>query len=145
MGKAFKDNQVLSGSWAQVWFDGELLAECSAINAKITEGREDVQMGIDVGSKLISLKGEGSITVHHVYTTKVNLVKSKIKGKDPRVQIIAKIDDPDAVGGQVERWSFKDCCVTETVLFDWKNGAKAEKTIPFTFPPTKMQLLDSIV
>ena len=148
MSKAYKDNQVLSGSWAQVWVGGELLAECTGITAKITETRSDVQMGIDVGTKLTGMKGEGTITVNHVYTTTMNMVKEKMKGRDPRVQIIAAMNDPDAVqkGGkaQVERWSFADAAITETPLFNWTNGETATKEMPFVFPVTKMKQLDAI-
>ena len=56
----------------RVWVGGELLAECTGITAKITETRSDVQMGIDVGTKLTGMKGEGTITVNHVYTTTMN-------------------------------------------------------------------------
>lgn len=148
MGKQFRDNQVLSGAWAQVWFGGELLAECTGITAKITETRGDVQMGIDVGSKLLAMKGEGTVTLHHVYTTSVAIMKEKLKGKDPRIQIIAALSDPDAVqsGGkpQTERWALNECAITETQLFNWVNGEMAKKEMPFTFPPSKMVNLDEI-
>lgn len=74
MGAAYTPNRILSGSWAQVWVNGELWAECTGITAKITENRTDVQQGIDVGSKLVGLKGEGTLKVDHVYTTKTAFV-----------------------------------------------------------------------
>lgn len=138
-------NQVLSGSWAQVWMDSEMIAECSAITAKVTVNRADVQIGIDMDSKITSLKGEGSLTLHHVYTSRIKKLVDQIKqGKDPRYMITAKCKDPDAVGGQVERWSFSNVSFTEIPIFDWKTGEKAQQEIPFQFTVTKMKNKDAI-
>ena len=40
--------------------------EFSKIEMKVTANREDVQLGIDVDSKITGLKGEGSYTVKKV-------------------------------------------------------------------------------
>ena len=40
--------------------DGEKIFEFSKIELKVTANREDVQIGIDVDSKITGLKGEGS-------------------------------------------------------------------------------------
>ena len=145
MSATYTDNQVLSGSWARVWIAGELLAECTGITARITETRQDVQQGVDIGTKLVGMKGEGTITLNHVYTTKMDMIKEKIKGKDPRFLIQAGIADPDAVDGVVEKWNFHNCAFTETQLFDWKNGELAKKEIPFVFPPSQVNVVSSIV
>lgn len=144
MGTTYTPNKIVAGAWAQVWVNNELWAECTGITFKITEGRKDVQIGMDIGSKLVSLKGEGTITVDHVYTTKTELVKNKLQGKDTLVQIIAAVSDPDSVDGKIERWALNDAVFTETPLLDIKRGEMGTKSFPFTFPATKMQLLEAI-
>lgn len=52
-----KGNKTLTGSWGEVWVNGEKIWELSKIEQKITANREDVQMGLDVDSKMTGLKG----------------------------------------------------------------------------------------
>lgn len=47
-----KGNKTLTGSWGEVWVNGEKIWELSKIEQKITANREDVQMGLDVDSTL---------------------------------------------------------------------------------------------
>lgn len=140
----FTANQILSGSWAEIWVDGVLWAECNAITAKITQSRTDVQMGIDVNSKLVGVKGEGTLTVHHVYTIDTELFENTLKGKDKLVQIIAKVADPDAIDGQVERWAFNNAVFTDIPLISLNAGEPAKREYTFQFPPTKAKNLDKV-
>lgn len=140
----FTFNNPLSGSFAQVLVGGELLAECDGITAKVTDTRTDVQIGIDVGSKKVGQKGEGTISIKHVYTDKIKLMGDKLKGRDKTYTIIAYIQDPDAIGGQEERWALYDCIFTDTTLFEWKNGEVAKKEMPFIFPASKVKLQKNI-
>lgn len=48
----------------------EKIFEFSKIELKVTANREDVQIGIDVDSKITGLKGEGSYTVKGLYQGK---------------------------------------------------------------------------
>ena len=65
-------------------------------------------------------------------------------GHDPRVQIIAKLSDPDAVGGQTERWAFNNAYFTDLPLFNWKNGEASQQEVPFGFPVSDMENLDAV-
>ena len=58
-----RGNRILSGTYAEVWVDGEKIFEVSKIELKVTANREDVQIGLDVDSKITGLKGEGSYVV----------------------------------------------------------------------------------
>ena len=68
MAESIRGNKTLSGTWGELWIDGEKIFEFSKIELKVTANREDVQIGIDVDSKITGLKGEGSYTVKKVYT-----------------------------------------------------------------------------
>ena len=96
------DQRVISGTWGQVWVDGELWAELSAFQAKLAFSKEDVNLcgEMAVGSKVTGMKGTGSITVHKVYTRNVDRAGQLTAGRDSRATIVAKLADPDAFGAE---------------------------------------------
>ncbi|MFI3231311.1 MAG: phage tail tube protein [bacterium] len=57
-----RGNKTLSGTWGEVWVDGDKIFECSKIEQKITANHEDVQLGLDVDSKIVGLKCEFTLT-----------------------------------------------------------------------------------
>ena len=48
-------NKTLSGTWGELWVDGEKVWEMSKVEAKVTANREDVQLGLDVDKKKLVL------------------------------------------------------------------------------------------
>lgn len=144
MAEKIKGNQTLSGTWGEVWINGEKILEMSKIETKVTVNRENVQIGIDVDSKMTGLVGEGTLTVKKVYTRAAEIVANYAKGKDVRGQIITKLADPDAVGGQVERYSIDNVWFTELMLAQIEKGAIIEEEYPFGFTPSDMVNLDAI-
>ncbi|MCR4719696.1 MAG: phage tail tube protein [Firmicutes bacterium] len=95
--------RVMNGKWGMVYLDGEPVYETDSYEAKITIEREDVdfigQMAKD--SKMTGLTGEWSLKVKKVFSRGAQLLSEKIKkGQDVRIQIISKIDDPDAYGSE---------------------------------------------
>ena len=57
--KKLLGKRFISGSWGELWWDGEKILEVSKFEAKVTAEREDVNQGgtLDVDSKLVGLKG----------------------------------------------------------------------------------------
>lgn len=100
---SIRGNKVLSGTWGEIWVDGVPIIEFKKIEAKVSANREEVQMGIDIDSKMTGLKGEISITINKTYSNYNDVMKNYIQGKDVRSQVIAKLADPDAVDAQQER------------------------------------------
>lgn len=138
-----KGNKVLTGTYAEVFWNGFKVVVLEKIETKITVNREDVQIGLDIDSKVTGLKGEGTLATKKVYT-KFNDVLAEIrKGKDPRGTIIAKLKDPDAVGGQTERYQIGNVALGEFSK-TWEVGAVVKEEYPFTFTPSDMQMLDTI-
>ena len=111
---------------------------------KVTANREDVQIGLSVDSKITGLKGEGSYTVKKVYTRAKEILENWKKGKDVRAEVIAKLEDPDAVGGQVERWSCDNVWHNEVPVVNWEKGGIIEEEISIGFTPDDLQNLDAI-
>lgn len=144
MSEAIRGNKTLSGTWGEVWIDGVKIFELSKIELKVTANREDVQIGLDVDSKMTGLKGEGSYAVKKVYTRAKDILDHYTKGKDVRTQIIAKLGDPDAVGEQQERWSVDNVWYNEIPVINWEKGGIIEEEISIGFTPTDLQNLDKI-
>ena len=138
-----KGNKTLSGTWAEVWYNGFKIAELNKIETKVTVNREDVQMGIDVDTKITGQKGEGTLSVNKVYTRFDDVRQAISKGKDPSGTITTKLQDPDAVGGQTERYQISNVALSEFTK-TWETGAVVKEEIPFTFTPSDMILLDQI-
>lgn len=138
-----KGNKVLSGVWAELWFNGFKIAEMNKIETKVTVNREDVQIGLDVDTKITGLKGEGTIGINKVYTRFEDVRQEINQGRDPRGTIMAKLKDPDAVGGQTERYQISNVALSEFTK-TWEIGAVVKEEYPFSFTPTDMICLDKI-
>ena len=103
-----------------------------------------MQLGIDVDSKMTGLKGEGSYVVKKVYTRAKSALEKLKKGIDVRSEIIAKLEDPDAVGGQIERWSCDNVWHNEIPVVNWEKGGIIEEEQTIGFTPSDLQNLDAI-
>jgi hypothetical protein len=137
--------KTLTGTWGEVWLNGEKIFELSKIELKVSANREDVQVGMDVDSKLVGLKGEGTITIRKVYSRYKDIIESYTKGKDIRANILAKLKDPDAIGGQEERWYIDNVWYNELPIVSWEKGGIIEEEIGIGFSPSRLQPQSSIV
>lgn len=143
MDKQIPGNRHLNGSWAEITWNGIRIMEVTKISTKVTVNREEIQTGLNVDSKITGLKGEGTMTVTKVYTRFEDVRQQILQGKDPRGTMIAKLKDPDAEGGQTERWQIGNMALSE-FGFEWEKGAVVKQEIPFSFTPTDMINLDAI-
>lgn len=139
-----RGNKVLTGTWAEVWINGSKVFEISKIEAKVTANREDIQLDMDIDSKITGLKGEGSMSIKKVYSRYNEIFEAWTKGEDMRCQIITKLADPDAVGKQIERYSIDNVWYNELPLVNYEKGGIIEEEVAFGFTPSDMQSLDKI-
>lgn len=143
MSETIRGNRSLSGSWAEVWWNGFKIMEISKIAAKVTVNREDVQFGLDIDSKITGWKGEGTVSMIKVFTRFEDVRQEIARGKDSRGVIITKLKDPDATGGQTERYQIGNVALSE-FGFEYEKGSVVKQEVPFSFTPTDMVLLDEI-
>ena len=144
MAKAYTANQVINGTFGEVWFDDDYLAEVVSGQAKVSLTYDDVKRArcLMVAKKLIKAEGKGSIKLNHVRSNIVKKTSDTIKsGKTPSFKIIMKLEDPDALGA--ERIVLYGCKLDELTLMDWENGKITEETLPFTYE--SYELLDVII
>ena len=137
-------SKVLSGTWGEVWIDGVKCFVLSAVKMDIEVQREDIQDGIDIDSKLTGMKGTGNIKIKKVYTKSKPILEAMKKGKDKRVNIVAKLKDPDAVNAQTERWGFDGVWFNTIPAINWEKPTPVEEEYAVGFPPTKADPLDEI-
>lgn len=143
MANGISGNRFLSGSWAEVWFNGFKILEVNKITCKVTVNREDVQVGMDVDTKMTGQKGEGTLSLLKAYTRFEDVRTAISNGKDPRGVIITKLKDPDASGGQTERYQIGNVALSE-FGFEYENGNVVKQEYPFSFTPSDMINLDAV-
>lgn len=134
--------RVISGTWGEVWVDGDLVAECTACQLKYTKNKEKVPMcGQMVNdTKTVSVDGTGSLTLNKVFSRFHDSIDSILQGRDSRVTVISNLADPDAYGA--ERVAAYNCSFDDETLADWAQGKIGATTHPFTF--TRHKFLDII-
>lgn len=136
------DSRVMSGTWGEVWVDGELWAELNAAQAKYSYSKSKIQMcgNMVTGNKVTSVSGTGSLSVHKMYTRNRQRADSILEGKDVRATVIIKLDDPDAFGA--ERVALYDVSFDDETIADFTAGEPTKANYPFTFG--KREWLDTI-
>lgn len=135
----------VNGSFGFLWWDGERIAEVLTFEAKITANREDVlQSGsTDIDSKMINLKGEGSMKIKKVYSRGVKkLLAAWQRGEDVRSKLEAKVDDPDAYGA--ERVTIDGVWFNEITALQFDTGQKLERELSFGFPASQLKMPETI-
>ena len=137
-------NRVLSGSYARVWIDGSLVAEAEGILLTVRFLRTDVQIGMDIDSKITGFRGEGQLKLQQVYSRFFDIVESARMGRDVRVTVTTALKDPDSYGGQEERYSITDVALTELPLVNYATGEINRQTVKFRFLPGQMHKLAGI-
>ena len=142
MGKEFVSNQVINGTWGEMWFDDDYVGEVEACSGKINITYEDVTRvrHLMKGKKMTATEGAGSFKLHHVRTTISKKIADSLRsGKTPSFKIISKLKDPDAIGA--ERVALYGCKFEKATLADWEHGNIGSESYSFTFED--WELLDT--
>lgn len=137
----------ISGSFGQIWWDGELVFEVLAFEAKLVPNREDVpQAGtLDVDSKITGLKGEGTLKIKKVFSRGIaKLLNAWKEGRDPRSQLVGKLADPDTKNRRSERVTIDNVWFNELTLMQFEAGQKLESEFPFGFTASDVRFPDTI-
>lgn len=133
---------AISGTHATCWWDGQICYEATSIEIKLKANRETVQFSGDMieDSKLMSVSGTYTIKIRKVFSRSAEYAEQMTQGIDPRISIIAKLDDPDAWGH--ERVKITNAWFDEIPVFSSENGSLVEEEYSGGF--TDLQFLDII-
>ena len=136
-------NRIFNGTHAQGWLDGDVLYEATALSAKISVNKQDINLPRQfmVDTKVMSAKATGSLTLAKVNTRMGILMQEMISGgRDVRHTIVSVLDDPDAYG--FERVALYGVSFDDLTLVDWTTNTTLSVTVPFTF--TGYEYLDAV-
>lgn len=134
MAQTFNADNVLSGTYGELWLDGEYVAQITAFRAELTKNFEDVKMprSLVVHKKLSGIETEGEITLAKVDSSLAKTEADALKsGKSLSHTIIGKLADPNGKGE--EKIVLYDVKFEKATLADWENGSLGEENYSFTF------------
>ena len=135
--------QVINGTWGELWIDGSYMAEVTGFEAKVTLEKSDVNMTrkLAKAQKVTGYSCSGTVTMNKVSSYFIKKLNDDMKaGKQTSCTIISKLDDPDSLGA--ERVVIKDAVFDELTLANWKAKELGEESVPFTF--SDWDFLDTI-
>ena len=134
-----RGNEVINGTFGEVWVDGSYMAEVTGLEASISIDYEDINVPrkLSTAKKMLGYAGEGTLTFHKVSSRFIKLLSDDLKaGKQTAVTIISKLDDPDAQGA--ERVALKNVTFEGLNLANWEAKAAGEDEISFAFEEWEM-------
>ncbi|MGG7060523.1 phage tail tube protein, partial [Clostridium tertium] len=118
-----RGNKQVSGTFGKLYWNNELIAEVETFEAKVTPKREEVQIDMDIDSKINGFSGEGTFTLKKFYTRgKDKMLEAWKKGEDPRSKFLSKVSDPDATGKQSESVSIDNVWFNELTIAQFEKG-----------------------
>lgn len=135
--------RVISGTWGEVWLEGDKVSECYGLQAKVSFNKEDIALCGQMASdkKVTSIECTGSLRMHKVASRMALAIGENIRnGKDVRFTIVSKLKDPDAYGA--ERVVLSNVSFDDLTLADWEAKSVGKVECPFTF--TDYEFLDEI-
>ena len=135
--------RVISGTWGEVWLEGDKVSECYGLQAKVSFNKEDIALCGQMASdkKVTSIECTGSLRMHKVTSRMALALGENIRnGKDVRFTIVSKLKDPDAYGA--ERVVLSNVSFDDLTLADWEAKSVGKVECPFTF--TDYEFLDEI-
>ena len=141
--KSYSPERVINGTFGEVWCNSTYLAEATALQAKVSLEKSEVnQTGtLAKGYKITGIDGKGTLKMNKVSSYFISLISANLKqGKTTSVTIISNLADPDAFG--TERIQLNNCTFDELTLVDWEAKKLTEESVAFTF--SDWEVLDSI-
>ena len=135
--------RVISGTWGEVWLEGDKVSECYGLQAKVSFNKEDIALCGQMASdkKVTSIECTGSLRMHKVTSRMALAIGENIRnGKDVRFTIVSKLKDPNAYGA--ERVVLSNVSFDDLTLADWEAKSVGKVECPFTF--TDYEFLDEI-
>lgn len=143
MNKGFDERNAINGTFGEMYLEGELVTETTALQAKAQMDFMNVPMcgNLMKHQKPSGITCTGSMTMTKINSRMVILISEAIKaGRTPSFTIISKLADPDALGA--ERVVLKNVQFSELTLADWAANKLVETNQNFTF--TDWDFLDLI-
>lgn len=133
---------VRSGTWGEVWLNGEQVSECYGCQAKLTKNKEEINRcgTYAAGSKMAGTRGTGSVRLYNATSRLLELEGEAMQnGRDLRHTLITNLADPDNPNNQ--RIALFGVSFDDLTLADWEAARLGQIEAPFTFE--SFEILDS--
>lgn len=141
----YRGNRRWSGNWGRVWIDNDLVFELNAFELKVVADRDDVIIGQSKDSKIVSLTGEGSMTIKKVFNRGFKDMLEKWEaGNDVRVALVGSLKDPDMLNEGEERIEVSNLWFNELDIMHFTKGEVVETEIPFGFTPEDLKYAKTV-
>lgn len=141
--QSYTPERVMNGTYGEVWVNGTYMAEVTALEAKVTLEKSEVNQTrkLAKGYKVTGIDCKGTLKLNKVSSFFMDMISENIKaGKTTVATIISKLDDPDAFGA--ERVELRNCVFDELTLVNWEAKKNGEESIAFTFED--WEILESV-
>ena len=141
--KLINGKEVINGSWGEVWFDNDYMAQVISFKAEVGIKTTPVTrvQSLQPGQKMTGVEPKGEIKLHKINSFIMKKVNDQLKkGKMPVFKIISNINDPDSTGS--ERIVVYDATFDKLILADWEAEKLGEESYSFTY--TDWDILDTI-
>lgn len=141
--KSYRPDDVINGTYGEVWVDNDYLAQVTGFEAKYKLTKSDVNQTrtLAKGSKITGIEGSGTLKMNKTSSYfLLRLLPDIRKGKTVSCTIISNLADPAARGN--ERVKLTGVTFDEVTIADWEAGKLGEESIPFTFEDA--EIIDSI-
>lgn len=130
--------QVINGTYGEAWVNDDYMSSVTGVEAVIEFDYEDVNKPrkLSTGKKMIGWEGSGSLSFNKTTSRFIRLIGDNLReGKQTPVDIIVKLDDPDAIGA--ERVALKNVLFEDLTLANWEAKSIGESEAPFFFDDWK--------
>lgn len=134
--------EVRSGTWGQLWLDGEQVSECYGCQIKVNKTKDNVNRcrTLTTGKKMTAVDITGTVRIYNATSRLIKLEAAALKqGKDLRHTIISNLDDPDNPNNQ--RIAVTGVSFDDLTLADWQAAQLGQIEAPFT--AEAYEILDS--
>lgn len=129
--------EVLTGTDAKVFLNGEEIGTWTNLEATVTINYEDVQIGYDVDRKAVSWQGDGTLNLQATNSMTVNLFNKLKASKDARFTIEAEITKPST--GETQSETLNGVTFDSLPLSTWGKGELVTNELPFRWLPSSSQ------
>lgn len=131
---AVQAKEVLTGSDAKVFLEGEEIATFQNITATVTINYDDVQIGYDVDRKSVSWQGDGELSYQTTNSLTVALFNKLKAMRDVRFTIEAEILQPST--GKTQSMTLVGVSFDALPLAQWGKGELIETELSYRWLPS---------
>lgn len=128
-------SKIQNGTFTEVWWEDEYLAEAKAMNAKDEFQKEEIKVAGNMRTKfkIVSITGKGSMTLFKINSNAIKKLREFCKGSaiEPKFTLMSVRNDPSGLG--IERIIYNGVSFDDLTWINSELGTPSEVEMPFTY------------